>query len=646
MSRPFGNYFSASSSGNRRRAKQPALHSVRLECLESRWLLTNNPIVTVDTNLGSFQIELFPAYAPVTVANFLTYVTDGAYSDTVFDRSEPGNIEQAGGYLSQTQTFNGSTSQFTPVSTNAPIALEYDLPNVLGSVAMARGSDANSATSQWFVNLGNNTQEYGQGNGGGYAVFGQVIDGGMAVLNAISALPTTNVDNNIFSQLPLAAGNQLVRITSVTVDSVDGSVFTDVNGNGVFDSGEPPLAGRTVFINRDGSGVPDANNPSTSTDSNGNYSFSGLLPGTYTVEEVLPANASLTTPMQTVTVAANQTASDVDFGERTSIVGTVFQDANGNGQLDSGEIPVSGRTVFIDNDNSGVPDANNPSATTNASGLYYFANLPAGTYTVTEIVPSGVTLTTPATRSAVVQSGMTALNVNFGEQPPPLTNNEKYVALLFLDLLHRQAEPSGDQYWGNLLTNGQTRPQVALEIEHSQEYLNDTVTALFETFLHRAPEPAALTAYSGFLGTGGTPEQIEIGLASSAEYYQVRGGGTNQGFLNALFSDALHRPADAGAVSTLSSIDLSNQSLRTPVVSAIFGSNEYLQDLVSLPGAPSASAGFVEYGWYQAYLDRDAEAAAIASAVGALRAGVADSVYVANIIGSQEFYNLAQSEIS
>src|SRR5215469_14415087 len=99
MSGLFGNHFSASSSGRRRRANQPALHRPQVECLESRWLLTNNPIVTVDTNLGNFQIELFPAYAPATVANFLQYVDDGAYSDSVFDRSVPGDIVQAGGYL-------------------------------------------------------------------------------------------------------------------------------------------------------------------------------------------------------------------------------------------------------------------------------------------------------------------------------------------------------------------------------------------------------------------------------------------------------------------------------------------------------------------------------------------------------------------
>src|SRR5690242_5399391 len=68
----------------------------RLEQLEARLVLAADPIVTVNTTLGSFQIELFPNVAPQTVANFLSYVNSGSYTDTIFHRSVPGFVEQTG----------------------------------------------------------------------------------------------------------------------------------------------------------------------------------------------------------------------------------------------------------------------------------------------------------------------------------------------------------------------------------------------------------------------------------------------------------------------------------------------------------------------------------------------------------------------
>lgn len=639
MSRQFWHRLASSSSAPRRSvADCNRRRLARVEQLESRTLLDSDPIVTVQTNFGSFQIELYPAAAPQTVVNFLTYVNDSAYTNTIFHRSVPGFVEQAGGYVSQTATFSGSTTQFAAIPTLAPIKSEYGIPNVLGTVAMALDSSTNEATSQWFVNMGNNTQSLGTSNNGGYTVFGQVVSG-MSVLYAIEMLPVKNVDSSTFSQLPVSTTNQLAVISSVTVDSIDGTVFTDLNVNGQFSSGDPTLAGRTVFVNRDGTGVPDANNPSTTTNSSGNFTLTGLPAGTYTVQEVLPANASLTTPVQTVTVAPDETASGVVFGERPSIVGTVYQDANGNKQLDAGELTVSGRTVFVNVDGTGVPDGNNPSTTTNANGLYYFSNVVPGTYNVEEVVPAGVTMSTAATHSVTVLTGATALNVNFGEVPPPLTNNQKFVVELYEDLLRRAPQPTDILFWSNMISSGQTRPQIALEIEQSQEYRNDTVTGLFEYYLHRAPDTASLAADSTLLSTGGTAEEIAISLVASPEYFQNRGGSSNLGFLNALYSDALHRPIDPGSAALLGSLNFSQESLRLAIIEAVYGSTEYLDDLVNKPGAPAATSGYVEYGWIQAYLGRNADAATVASWVAQLRSGISQLIFVADILGSTEFYN-------
>lgn len=629
----------ARSPGRRVNASRRRNRVHRCESLEDRRLLSTDPIVTVNTNYGSFQIQTLPSAAPHTVANFLSYVDGNDYTNAVFHRSVPGFVEQTGGYTSSQATFGGSTSQFTPIVTHSPIALEYNVPNTRGTVAMARTGDPNSATNQWFVNLVDNSQGLSLNSpSGGYAVFGQVLGNGMSVLDQIAALPTTNVDNGTFRQLPLGPGSQLVRISSITVDSIDGTVFSDTNANGQLDAGEPPLAGRRVFVDIDGTGTLDANNPSATTDASGNFSFTGIAPGTYTVREIVPSSGTLTTAVQTVTVAADQTASGVIFGERPSIVGNVFIDANGNGHFDAGELPAAGRTVFLDVDGSGAPDSSNPSTTTDAGGNFSFTSLAPGNYTVREAPPSGISLTTPAP-TVTVQVGQTVSGVALGETAPPLTANQRFVAALFRDLLGRAAEPQAIQYWGGQIDAGQSRLATTLAIEMSQEYRNDVVQALYQQYLHRAADPAALAAGSAVLASGGTPEQIELVLVSSDEYFVNRGSSNGPGFLNALYSDSLHRPADAAVQSFLAAEDFTNPAVRAHVAQAVFSSDEFLSDLVSFPGTPSGGPAL--QGWYQAYLGRDADSASLAQAVQLLRGGQTDLQVIAEIVASGEYYDRA-----
>lgn len=146
--------------------------------------------VCMQTNLGELVLELFPAQAPVTVANFLAYVDAGFYNGTLFHRAEPGFVIQGGGYTS---------GMVAKAPTQAAIALESanGLPNSRYTLAMARTNLPDSATSQFFVNLASNASlnynaALGQPNG--YAVFGQLLltSGTDAVLAAIEASPTTN----------------------------------------------------------------------------------------------------------------------------------------------------------------------------------------------------------------------------------------------------------------------------------------------------------------------------------------------------------------------------------------------------------------------------------------------------------------------
>lgn len=140
--------------------------------------------VRLDTTLGRIVIELDPAKAPKTVANFVDYVKAGHYDGTVFHRVIPGFMIQGG----------GMTADLQQKPTRAPIPLESrsGLVNARGTVAMARTGVPDSATAQFFVNVKDNDflNAANAPDGHGYAVFGKVV-AGMDVVDAIAKVPTT-----------------------------------------------------------------------------------------------------------------------------------------------------------------------------------------------------------------------------------------------------------------------------------------------------------------------------------------------------------------------------------------------------------------------------------------------------------------------
>ncbi len=141
-------------------------------------------MIRFETSHGGFTVELFAKEAPLTVANFLRYVDDGFFDGTIFHRIVPGFVIQGGGL----------TADFASKKTRAPIANEAKngLKNTRGSLSMARTSDINSATSQFFVNMRDNIPYDHRGNtpdAFGYAVFGKVL-AGMDVVDKIGNAPT------------------------------------------------------------------------------------------------------------------------------------------------------------------------------------------------------------------------------------------------------------------------------------------------------------------------------------------------------------------------------------------------------------------------------------------------------------------------
>ena len=140
-----------------------------------------NPNVVIETSKGAIEVELFADRAPISVENFLQYARDGHYAGTVFHRVIPGFMVQGGG-------FDATMQQ---KATRAPIKNEADngLKNDRGTLAMARTSEVNLATSQFFINVANNDFLNHGGRDFGYAVFAKVTKG-MDVVDAIVNSPT------------------------------------------------------------------------------------------------------------------------------------------------------------------------------------------------------------------------------------------------------------------------------------------------------------------------------------------------------------------------------------------------------------------------------------------------------------------------
>src|SRR5262249_3869410 len=146
-------------------------------------------------------------------------------------------------------------------------------------------------------------------------------------------------------------------------------------------------------------------------------------------------------------------------------------------------------------------------------------------------------------------------------------------------------------------------------------------------YLHRPADPLGLSGGIAFLQSGGTVEQLAAFLAGSQEYFQIQGGGTNQGWEDALYQDALHRPIDSG---TRTSIDaaLDSGTSRTEIAAMVLSSEEYRGDLVDI--------------FYMRFLDRTVDPLGLRNNLDALNGGFTDEQVIAGIVGEpvlSEFFN-------
>lgn len=174
-------------------------------------------VVCFETNVGEFCIRLFPDDAPQNVANFLKYVTDGDYNNTFIHRSVASFVVQGGGF-----SFDSNLGP-REVPKDPPVVNEFKRSNTRYTLAMAKSEgNPNSATSEWFINLADNSANLDNQNGG-FTVFGEVIIG-TSVVDAIGRQPAfdlTNVLGPAFNSTPLLdydsniVSTDLITITRV-----------------------------------------------------------------------------------------------------------------------------------------------------------------------------------------------------------------------------------------------------------------------------------------------------------------------------------------------------------------------------------------------------------------------------------------------
>lgn len=193
--------------------------------------------------------------------------------------------------------------------------------------------------------------------------------------------------------------------------SIRGTVFNDLDQDGVRDAGEGGVAGRTIYLDANNNSVFDPGEKNTLTAADGTYAFTNLAAGSYKIRQILPTNFTQTSPANNfgnnATVSGTQTATGEDFGSFETIIttgatirGTVFLDTDRDGIRDAGENGVASRSVFLDINNNSTLDSGEATTSTNASGEYTFTGLLPGDYKIRQILPSGFIQTSPAGNAA------------------------------------------------------------------------------------------------------------------------------------------------------------------------------------------------------------------------------------------------------
>jgi streptogramin lyase len=315
------------------------------------------------------------------------------------------------------------------------------------------------------------------------------------------------------------------------------------------------------------------------------------------------AAPSITTQPQNATATVGQTAS-----ESFSIA-----DSGGTGALSvQWQVSTDGGNTFTNlSDGNGVSGSASTTLTING-----FTSAGSAEYRAVVTDANGVAATSdPAT-----------LAVNAVQNPAD--PNQAWLTQVYADVLHRPLDSSGQATWIGALNQGYSRTQVVQFIESGLEYRTDAVEALYTQLLHRAADQAGLDGFLSFLGNGGSIEQVEAAILGSAEYYQMHGG-TNDGFLSAVYQDVLNRSLDANGAQSWGT-QLASGTSTGAVAGSILTSLEAETDEVQSD--------------FNQFLHRSADPAGLNGFTTALQQGASNEVVIAAMVGSDEYFSQAEAQ--
>ncbi len=331
---------------------------------------------------------------------------------------------------------------------------------------------------------------------------------------------------------------------------ITGQAFTDLNASGIKQTGAPGLSGWTIYLDANNNGMLDAGETSTTTDSNGNYSFPNLDAGTYTVREVVPPTWFQSLPRgpdvkYTVTLASDQTVDSRDFGnyQLGEIHGTAFEDTNATGTKDSSKPGLPSWTVYWDQNNNGLLDQNLNSFTS----ADVPKNIPDLT-TVTSALPvsglSGQTIKVNATVN-IAQTWDDDLNV-FLISPAGTrvelfshvgSNGQNFTFTTLDDQVPTPITAGTAPFTGNYrpkgslaTVNGQN-PNGTWTLEVTNTVAGDTGTLLGWSLTLITSEPSVQTDVNGaYAFTGLTPGTYSIREVLPPAWVQSKPAGTSLGY--------------------------------------------------------------------------------------------------------------------
>jgi hypothetical protein len=208
---------------------------------------------------------------------------------------------------------------------------------------------------------------------------------------------------------------------------------------------------------------------------------------------------------------------------------------------------------------------------------------------------------------------------------------ENFINAVYQDLLNSPVDSNGLAFFSNMLDSGDTDFDVAYYIDTSPEYYTDLIDSDFQTYVTSPPDSAETTALLSEYTGGATDQQVLAGILGSGEYFSIRDGGDNTAFVNSIFQDLLGRPPTSMDIEFYLSL-LNDGDTRSQVASLIIGSAEYIDQ----------SEPALINGWFESYLNRPPTSMDLTFFEGILNDGETDEYAIAYILGSTEFFNLAQ----